>query len=432
MIGMFVQSFVMITDATFISSLGTLEYDAVGNAGVLYLAIIMCIQGIADTGQIIIARRIGEKNETDVGRTLRHLVFILISIALLLFICFSLFTESFLSSTVANSSISTLMNDFLEYRKFGILFEAVRIAIVAYFIGIGQTRIIIYATLILAIGNIFLDYTLIFGHFGFPKLGVKGAAIASSTAELLALAFLLIYMLYDKRSKIYRVFEKFKFDKEILLKFYYLSPPLMVQGIIAHGSWYVFFSMIESLGPAKLETSHVIRNLYFIAFIPLYGIGATTKTFVSELIGARQSHLVKPFLKKAIILNFLLLVGLLHGIILYPETIISTINKNPFLISDSQIYTEICTLFILVFGSMLLFGIISPLFNAVSGTGNTKVSMFIEISSIVIYLSCSYLFVYFFKFNLFGVWSVEYIYFGSLGVFSLLYLKFAHWHKKII
>jgi len=81
----------------------------------------------------------------------------------------------------------------------------------------------------------------------------------------------------------------------------------------------------------------------------------------------------------------------------------------------------------MVFGSMIVFGVCSPLYSAVSGTGNTKTSMLIEITAICLYLIFSYLFVYVMEYGLIGVWSVEYIYFGSLGVFSLLYLKFANW-----
>jgi putative MATE family efflux protein len=432
MIGTFVQSIIMITDSAFISNLGTHQYDAVGNAGVLYISLIMLIQGIADTGQIIIARRNGEKKFGEVGRTFRHSIVILFSVSIILFIIYALFTSPFLISTVSDLKIGNFMNEFIGTRKYGVLAEAFRLGIIAFYIGIGKTNVIIYSTLILAFGNIFLDYCFIFGNYGFPELGVQGAALASVFAEIMSLVFLIIFLFIQNRKNNYNLFERFKFDQGIVKKFLNLSPPLMIQGFIALAAWYLFFSMIESMGAQKLEISHVIRNLYFIAFIPLYGFGATTKTFVSSLIGANQIKLIKPFLKRVILLNFIFLIILMHGIVFYPDLIINLINKNDALIADPIIYNEIKSIFLLVSGSMLLFGGIAPFFNAVSGTGNTKASMLIEITSIAIYLIASFLIIYILKADLYSVWSVEYIYFGALGLFSIIYLKFANWKKTEI
>ena len=430
MIGTFVQSVVMITDSAFISRLGVHEYDAVGNAGVLYISIIMFMQGIADTGQIIIARRNGEKNILDVGKTFRHTITILFFVALILFLVYTFATSPFLNSSIKNPTIASYMDDFLHYRKFGVLFEAFRLGIIAYYIGIGRTRVIIYSTLILAIGNIFLDYCLIFGHFNFPALGVQGAAIASVSAEILSLIFLIVFLILDKQNLAYQLTKSFKWSPEIFEKFKRLSPPLMIQGFMALSAWYLFFSMIEYMGPEKLEISHVIRNLYFIAFIPLYGFGATTKTYVSNLLGGQKQKEIPQFLFRVIVLNTFFLVVFMHGIILYPDILIGIINKNEELIQNPEVFNQIREIFILISGSMLLFGFISPFFNAVSGTGNTRASMLIEMSSIAIYLIASYIFIYLLQFDLFGVWSVEYIYFGTLGLFSILYLKFANWNKS--
>lgn len=429
MIGTFVQSAVMITDSAFVSSLGTNEYDAVGNAGVLYVALIMLMQGIADTGQIIIARRNGESEFLAVGKVFRHTVLILLLVSSSLFLIYTLGTSDFLESSVNDPNISGFMGDFIGYRKFGVFFEAFRLAIVAYYIGIGRTKVIIYSTVILAITNIFLDYCLIFGNFGFPDLGVEGAAIASVSSEFASLLFLAFFLALDKNNQTFKPVSKFILDSTIIQRFYKLSPPLMIQGFMAVAAWYLFFSMIEYMGPDKLEISHVIRNLYFIAFIPLYGFGATTKTYVSNLLGANRQKEIRLFLTRVMKLNIGFLILFMHGIILYPTYIIKLVNQNEQLISNPIYFNQIESIFILIFGSMLIFGIVSPLFNAVSGAGNTKSSMLIEISSICIYMITSYLFIYIVKLDLLGVWSVEYIYFGTLGIFSFLYLKFANWNK---
>ncbi len=431
MIGTFVQSAVMLTDAAFISELGTHAYGAVGNAGLLYVSLIMLSMGIADSGQIMIARRNGEGNYLDIGRTFRHNIFILLLFSLMIFVVYALFTQSFLASTVNDSKVGALMDEYLNYRKYGVFFEAFRLAIMSFYVGIGRTRIIIYSTLILALSNILLDYALIFGNFGFPELGIQGAAIASTAAEFLAMLFMVIYLITDKKNQIYELFNRFRLDNDIIQKFIRLAPPLMGQGFIALGAWYIFFSIIEEMGPVELEISHIVKSLYFIAFIPLQGLNSTTKTLVSSLIGAKQAEKVPKLLLRINLLNVTALVIILHGI-LYPELMVNLVNHNPELLDNPERMQTIANLFQLIFGSMILVGIVSPYFHFLSGSGNTKISFLVEVSAIAIYLISAYILVMVLKSDLMGVWAVEYIYFSSLGIFSFLYFKFANWKNTVV
>lgn len=432
MIGTFVQSVVMLTDAAFISKLGTHAYGAVGNAGLLYVSLIMLSMGISDSGQIMMARRNGEGNFIDIGRTFRHNLLILFSFSLLIFIAYLIFIKPFLESSVSNGEVASIMEDFLYYRKYGVFFEAIRLGVISFYIGIGRTRIIIYATLVLALSNIFLDYVLIFGELGFPELGVEGAAIASTISEGISMLFMLIYLIRDQNNKAYQLFNRIRVDRDIVQKFVKMAPPLMAQGFIALGAWYIFFSIIEEMGPDKLEISHVIKSLYFIAFIPLQGLNSTTRTLVSSLIGANKIDLIPKLLIRINMFNIVALTIILHGILIYPDQMVQLVNQNPELINDPERMQTISDLFKMIFGSMLLIGLTSPYFHFINGTGNTRVSFLVETSAISIYLISAYLLVMIVNADLMGVWAVEYIYFGSLGIFSFLYFKFANWKNTEI
>ena len=76
-----------------------------------------------------------------------------------------------------------------------------------------------------------------------------------------------------------------------------------------------------------------------------------------------------------------------------------------------------------------MFSVITVWFNSVAALGKSNVSFIIEGTSIVVYLICCYLFIVTFDFSVIGVWTVEYIYFGVIGVMSYLYLR--SYRKKI-
>jgi Na+-driven multidrug efflux pump len=78
---------------------------------------------------------------------------------------------------------------------------------------------------------------------------------------------------------------------------------------------------------------------------------------------------------------------------------------------------------------MFFFCIAFILFNGVAGTGNTKVSLLIEATTISIYLAAAYFIAIELEASLPVVWCSEFIYFGLLGLFSLWYLKKGNWRK---
>src|SRR5690606_26426390 len=116
----------------------------------------------------------------------------LISLALLSIALFGLLHVCrifVLDEVVRSAEVATEMKLFLQARPFGYVFVFLTLAITSFYIAIGRSRIMFYNTVLLCGVNAFLDYGLIFGNYGFPKLGTEGAAIATVSAEALVFVF---------------------------------------------------------------------------------------------------------------------------------------------------------------------------------------------------------------------------------------------------
>jgi Na+-driven multidrug efflux pump len=82
--------------------------------------------------------------------------------------------------------------------------------------------------------------------------------------------------------------------------------------------------------------------------------------------------------------------------------------------------------------SIFMFGVFSVYFQTINGSGNTMVSFAIEIICAVIYLVSTYILVKVIAPDIKWIWVNEYIYFGAMGICSILYLRFFNWKKKEI
>lgn len=419
MFGTFVQSVVMLTDASFVSELGTVSFNAVNNAGLIYVSLFMFSKGLADGGQIVIARKFGEQKHTEIGSVLFHNQVLQAALSGILFLLFFFLSSWFIELIVKSKETGEQMVLFLKYRSWGIFFAGMQVTLSAFFIGIGRTKIVLISTVMMAFTNIFLDYGLIFGKMGLPEMGMKGAPIASSISEFVALVILIIYIYYSRKFGEYRIRLFQSLNPSYIKELLKLGVPLMFQGFMALFGWLLFFTLIErEMSEHDLEVSSVIRSVYFIAFIPTFGFGATARTYVSNLIGRNRPDLIPFIQKRIIILCALFVVLICHGAFLYPHLFIPYIDSNPEILEDSS------HVLALVSGSILMFSAITVLFNSVAALGKSTVSFVIEMSSILIYLVCCYLFIVTWRFNILGVWTVEYIYFGGIGLMSYFYLRY--------
>ena len=142
MFGTLLQSIIAVTDAVFVSSLGTIAFDAVGNGSLLYMALFMFARGLSDGTQLTGARLFGEGNKSSIGKVLLNAQFIQLFMSALIFISFFTFGRILIESIAKSGDIAAAMTEFINYRSWGIFFASLEVTTAAFFIGLGRTKII--------------------------------------------------------------------------------------------------------------------------------------------------------------------------------------------------------------------------------------------------------------------------------------------------
>jgi putative MATE family efflux protein len=420
------QNVVNVTDTAFLGQVSNAALGAAGNAGIFYFIMIITGMGFTTGAQIIIGRRNGEKNHAQIGRIVDHTFYFILPFALLIFLLVRFFSLGFFDVITHSEDIKILANEFIQVRIWGIFIAFLNFTFIAFYVGITKTKILSYVTILMMLVNVVLDYTLIFGHFGFPEMGVKGAALASVIAEGCALLFFVVYTIKYVELKQYNLFKFQSFKLDIFKRLFNVSSPIMLQNFLSLSSWFIFFMIIEKMGEDELAISHIVRSIYMVLMIPLFGFSNATNTMVSNLIGEGKSNEVLRLIKKIMWMSLAFTFILSFISFFIPEFLASFYTNNLDLISRTA-----GTLRVINF-TMFLFSIAFILFSGVTGTGNTRTSLLIEATNIVIYLASAYYIAIVLKSSLPVVWASEFIYFGFLGLFSYLYLKYGNWKKKQI
>ena len=295
---------------------------------------------------------------------------------------------------------------------------------IALYTGIARTRFIIWDTLILVVINLILNYCLIFGRFGLPEMGIIGAAWASTIAEIVAFIVFLIYMIQQGAFKEFHLLSRWFPGWENIWSTFRISMPIVIQGALGIGSWFIFFSMIENIGLRELEMSNLIRNVYLILSIPCWGFSSGINTLVSNFIGHNNHDQVFGIIRQTVFMSVSLTLFIAIPTVLFPEYTFFPIfgSEDMSLLTDSQ------NLFFVLIGILTMFSIGGIILNGLIGTGATMVGLYINLVFVVLYLITAHIVINVLKLSLEWAWSIEIVYWLSISIVSILYLSSRRWH----
>lgn len=424
MISLVIEHMIGLTDAIFLGRVGDVALGACALGGVYYMAMLMLAFGFGFGAQIIMARRNGERRYNRIAPTLVQGCYFMLALALALFFASRYFSPSILRDTIESPHVYAATMEYLNWRTYGIFFSFLCVMFRSYYVGITQTKILTVNSIVMLLSNVVLNYCLIFGKAGFPAMGVAGAAIASSVAETVSLVFFIIYMgvTVDKRKYGFR--KAFAFRPQLLKGMLSISGWTMVQFFISVSVWFIFFLAIEHLGERPLAVTNIVRNISAMLVMIISAFSTTAGALISNQIGAGEQRFLFKTCGMTLNLTYALLAPILAVLCLFPEFIIRIFTDNPSLIAAS-----VPSLYVMTFSSLIT----APafiLFNAVSGTGNTKAGFVMEMMTLAVYTAAIYYGIIRLKPDVAICWFSEYIYGAVLLSLAWWYLKSGRWRGK--
>jgi multidrug resistance protein, MATE family len=423
-LAMLVPQINFITNNIFLSGLGQRELASAGITGVYYLIFAVIGNGLNNGLQALIARRAGQNLPKEIGKLFVHGIWVALAFAALgIFLTYTL-APAVLRFAIRDQQIAAQVIDFLLIRIWGLPLLYLYVMRNALLVGTNQTRFLVWGTLAEALTNIFLDYGFIYGKLGLPEIGFNGAAYASIIAEGTGLIVIYIVIHLKGIHRSFSFFEDIKFDKAYSKLILSKSSPLIMQYAVSIASWEYFYILIEHHGERALAVSNTMRNIFGVFGIFSWAFASTTSTLVSNIIGQGREDEVLPLVRRIVKISFSFSFLLFTLLTIWPEAFISFYGQSDDFIQDAIPVIRVVSLALL----MMSFGTIW--LNAVTGTGNTKVNLLIEVITIVIYSVYVYVVLEYLNMPITWGWASEWVYWLSMFSMAFFYMKSGKWRNK--
>jgi multidrug resistance protein, MATE family len=168
----------------------------------------------------------------------------------------------------------------------GSVFTLLKACLACYFSGIGRTRVVMVADLLGCSVNVPLSWVLIFGKFGFPQLGIAGAALGTVVATLFAIAVFLFFYLAKDHQRQFHVSDSLRLDRAIMRRYLRLGMPSGLESFMNISSFNLFLLLFQSYGVVQGAAMAIVFNWDMLSFIPMIGLNIGVMSLIGRFVGA--------------------------------------------------------------------------------------------------------------------------------------------------
>ena len=426
LISTIIEQVIGMTDAAFLGRVGEIELGASAIAGIYYMVIFMLGLGFSIGVQIIIGRRNGENNFKETGKVFYHGLYFAVSLALVITVLSELVSPSLMTMMVSSDKVRDAALSYVRWRVVGLGFGFTTAIFRAFYIGTTQTRALTANSVVMMLSNVFFNWIFIFGKFGCPALGIAGAAIGSTLAELVSLIFFIVYTRRSCDVAKYGLDKPAKPEWKAMTGILSVSGWSMIQNFLSIATWLVFFLFIEHTGERALAVSNITRNISGLIWMVLMAFASTCSTLTSNMIGSGHSNGALPLIRRMLKFSYMVITPLLLLFSLFPKVLIRLFTNIPALV-DASVPS------LMVLCACYLFTIpASIFFQAVGGTGNTKAAFLLETVSLLVYTLYCTVIIAVLKSDVALCWTAEGVYGGIMALACGLYLRKGRWKNKRI
>ena len=381
---------------------GIMALSAVGLSGQPKMLLMTMVQALNVGSTAMVARFRGQGDRQKANQVFRQSLLFNILLSILMMVLGVIFTGPLLT-LIGGQGISAetykYAAEYFRIQMYGFVPLCITITFTAVLRGIGDTKTpLIYNTLANVI-NLIFNYLLIYGKFGFPRMEVAGASLATVIGQTCAFVIALISVMNKKRFVYLSFREKFKLDFTILGNVVSIGIPSMIEQMFMRAGVILFTRTITGLGDTMYATHQICMNIQAMSFMTGQAFSNSATTLMGQSLGKRRYDMADNYTRCTRRIGLYTSLVLAACLILFGRTIVSFYNSTPEVIAlGGNILFMVAFMQPFQSSQFITAG-------ALRGAGDTRyTAICIFITVLVVRAGLAYIFVTLLDFGLWGAW----------------------------
>jgi putative MATE family efflux protein len=373
----FITSSLNVVDVIMIGQLGETAVAAVGLANQVFFLLILLLFGISSGAAMFTAQFWGKKDTESIHKVLGIGLLLGICSSLLFTLAAVLFPEFILSIYSKDPAVIELGSTYLRRVGYSYLFTSITFSFASVLRSTENVKLPMVVSIVALSMNTVLNYLLIFGNFGFPEMGVEGAAVATLIARSLECVTLLT-LTYRLRTPVAaRLKQLLGFNIAFVQRYLKIALPVMFNemmwslGITIYN---IVYARIGTESIAAVNISATIENMAFVLFI---GISNAAAIMIGNRIGANEEYKAYDYGRRTLVIGVVGAVFIGMAILVGKDAILSLyqISETARQYASTILTIVAFTLWIRVTNMTMIVGIFR------SG-GDTRFSFILDVGSV--------------------------------------------------
>ncbi|MBD3316205.1 MAG: MATE family efflux transporter [Chitinivibrionales bacterium] len=332
MSGMMLMQFL---DALFLSWHSSDAIAAVVPAGMVAWLVVSALHGTAGYVATLVAQYTGAKKPELTAIVVWQGVYFAVASGLIVG-SLSLLAEPLFAWAGHEPSVQAMEVSYFRILCLGASIEVTAVALSGFFAGREDTRTVMLVHLCGFAANAVLNYVLIFGHFGMPRLGITGAALGTVAAHaVVATLFAVLFFTRTNRER-FGTWRNRAVHVDMLKRLIRFGMPRGIAWTIEMTAWTAFLFIVGRLGTVELAATNIAWRLNGFAFFPIVGLAQAVGILVGNAQGARAPETSARITWKGLVASELWMVFASLIFVLFPEWLYSlfqgrgTVDPNSF------------------------------------------------------------------------------------------------------
>ena len=282
-------------DTMMVGQIGPAAIASVGLCSQPRMIMLLVAQALCVGTTAVVARRKGEGRQDLALSCLKQ------SLVIITFIGIAITLGGYFGARglvlLAGASDETVGDAVIYFRTISLafVFNCWALCICAAMRGIGRTKVTMTVNMTANIVNVFLNYCLILGHFGFPALGVRGAAIATAIGTLVSCIMAVRVVLKKGDYLSLRPFTKFSFDKMTVSSLMQVGSGTIAESVFLRVGFLLNGRLIAGVGTSAYATNQIVQQISSLAFTVGDGTASACTSLVGQSLGAKKKEKAKMY-----------------------------------------------------------------------------------------------------------------------------------------